>query len=661
MGEFARAVRFNKIAGLNQRRFDRAAWIEALNSQDAHDRELAISGCVFDGLLSSLRDQIDIHSLDLQPAAIVRVVISLANALVLEVNAELAGRPVPVDRPKGLFMNRLLQETVDVRGNQFTPDELLTGAGDALKHVLREVLSLPAHEDWRSAKAITDTDVETLQRELNSAVLYQVAVEMWLDCVGNGYRLVQRDDGIALIARAWEQERARAVSSYRRSNLALQDGAAFAEFWIHRLTPEQRRRVGGMKLVTRVFGVESIERIEVGCHDSATSMSSLATGAKFFLREGYYSHFLDEPLPLANGLSLNQIVDAWRFLHSLAHKILKSSSGRLSYKLPQLLTLAPRIRKDILVASLGRCMECDRDTAAKLVNFLIYRGRDDQEVWSQPLAELGADEVCIVIPCIYSIHLLRVVEKWMRQGGLDLERRGGGFERYCIAQLNEGLVESPIKNLTTIIPHSVEFKAGDRNEEVDVVVFVGNTILLLEAKCTLWPDDCLQYANHRDTILKAVEQVRRKRQAAMDHYAAFASRIAELGAEAPASPRIICGVLTNSAIHAGFSIDGIPVVDLGILSAFFGNSHVKFEVRKGGETVQRHELVFYEKPSQAPEKLESYLIDPPHVADAKRATSRREVVFPMESDDFGKLYYEKCCVNIDEIDMMRRYGINSAL
>ena len=41
------------------------------------------------------------------------------------------------------------------------------------------------------------------------------------------------------------------------------------------------------------------------------------------------------------------------------------------------------------------------------------------------------DDYWLVIPCIHAVHLERIVEGWMRQGGLELERRGPEFERFC--------------------------------------------------------------------------------------------------------------------------------------------------------------------------------------------------------------------------------------
>ena len=84
------------------------------------------------------------------------------------------------------------------------------------------------------------------------------------------------------------------------------------------------------------------------------------------------------------------------------------------------------------------------------------------------------------------------------------------------------VARSPIKEAITIVNQSVKFSPpGEQGEEIDLVIVVANTVLLVEAKCYLWPDDSLEFARYREKISgedEAVQQIKRKREAVTRHY-----------------------------------------------------------------------------------------------------------------------------------------------
>jgi hypothetical protein len=165
-----------------------------------------------------------------------------------------------------------------------------------------------------------------------------------------------------------------------------------------------------------------------------------------------------------------------------------------------------------------------------------------------------ADDYWLVIPCIHSVQLEPIVEGWMRQGGLKLERRGPEFERFCRELLRIFVARSPIKEAVTLVNQPVQFSPpGEQGEEIDLVIVIADTVLLVEAKCILWPDDPFQFIRYRETIERAVKQIKRKRNAVIRHYTDFSHRLAQLGYTLPISPKIACCVLTNSAVFAGVS------------------------------------------------------------------------------------------------------------
>lgn len=246
----------------------------------------------------------------------------------------------------------------------------------------------------------------------------------------------------------------------------------------------------------------------------------------------------------------------------------------------------------------------------------------------------------------------------MRQGGLDLDRRGPEFEKFCREDLTASLKDSPIRKSVQLLDKAVRFKPPtEREEEIDIVAIVADTILLVEAKCILWPDDSLQFANYRDTVEGAVEQIVRKRDAVARNYSSFSERLKQLGYNAPETSTLVCCVLTNSAVFSGFPIDGVPIVDLSILGSFFKNEHVKVEERQAGKSVQKRSIIFYSDATEAGNVLGQYLADPPQLTDTRRYVRKREVEFPVESPALGKILHELYSVQIDVDEMRKQYGV----
>jgi len=663
MGEFAKEARHGKIAGPSQPGFRREAWEKRVNDPalDDDDKRILVAGLFLDDLLSFLRAQIRLSDIDMRPEALIRLTIGLATHSLFKLHeATRIARPLP-GTPAELDFPSLLSATVSVPGGQaFAPDELITGAGDGMKHMFRRLLASKAKPGDRDEHDIGAGDIDHINTELNHAVLYDCAVGYWHACLGHGYGLAFHEAGVMIHSARPDFEIARFVSMYRRQNIFLQNNMEIVEWWLYKWPAATKKALCGIPLVRRIYGSERIERIELGLDDKVLDTAVTSVAAMLWLQHGYYRKFMDEPLPGLGTFTLNQIVAGWRILQSLAMAIFDSPGPVAADNLRELLRFSPRISGNVLRTTFAKALALDAERAAQLIDVFVFQGRASQDLWSQPLMSVGED-YCLVVPCIHSVHLERIIESWMRQGGLDLDRRGAEFEKFCRHQLHLYAQESPIARSVAILDQGVKFTpAGGQPEQIDVVVLVGDAVLLVEAKCILWPDDALQFSNYRDTVEKAAAQIRRKRDAVASNYPAFAHRLRGLGHIAPAQGKVIGCVLTNSAVYAGFPIDGIPVIDLPILGAYLENRYVKADVRQGSQSLHQHVLQFYDDALQAGLRLDSYLSDPPQLSDMKRFVKPRDIVFPVESPAFGKLVHRSYRVEVDSEEMKQRYGSRAA-
>jgi hypothetical protein len=657
MGKFSKSVRRNQIAGPNQKGFDRLAWISAFEEYelDEQDIKLIEAGLLFDNILTKIRHDKDIARITLDPLAIVRLLLAISTLNLFNIS-----KNTPWDEMDSVAASTILEHTIELKtGQSFSPDELLTGMGDGLKHILRELLQLQSihtKDEYFASK----NDIALINLELNMAIVYQCAVEYWLDCVGNGYALIRRDDGIVIAPQDEELEIARIVSTYRRLNLEVQNIDGFHLYWENHISHEVKRKLCKTPLVSRVYGKNTIEKIELGLNSEVLKLASVAIGTKILIEQGYYGNLLKTPLPNFANFNLDQIIDGWRLLHSLASTCFDNIKA--SYKsgsdefidANSLLKFSTRVSEKILVATFAKALNLKPKRSKELINVFVFTGSTSQEIWSQPI--IFIDEYYYpIISALTSVHLLRIIESWMRQGGLDLELRGKEFEKYCIYELTQDIAKSSIRD--SVFIHSSSFKFDppkQRNEEIDIIIAIEDTVLLIEAKCILWPDDSLQFANYRDTIEKAASQIKRKSESVTNNLIYFAECLEKLGHKIKPKKILSC-VLTNSAVYSGFPIDGIPIVDLSILGTFFRNELIKSEFRSGYNTVTRHAIKFYSNSIEASDVLESFILSPPQLSDTKSFVKSREVIFPMEDEVLGPLIHKTFKVEIDVDEMMKRH------
>lgn len=652
MVDFKRKVRYSKIPGPNQKGFNRGLWqsYSIDPSITEEDKKLVEAGLFFDDILSFLRSQKSLQKIFLRPSAIARLTIAVATANLLAIAHKSMPKSLSPDKPRVVTSDLVEMTVVLPTGETYTPDELITGMGDGMKHIFRDLRTMDPSTHKPNEFGSTKVQLKQIWREFNLAICYQTAAEYWMNCLGNGYVLEKRAEGVALIPSDRQAEIARTVSTYRRSTMALHENIAFVDEWLHShpsLSRVLKEKLCGIPLVRRISGGGRIDHIELGLGKRVLDAAAKEIASQASLMTGCYKDLLGDPLPNLSGFTIAQITNAWRLLQSLANTIFTDLKKLEGEGLSVLLQCAPQIPKQLLWGTLAKALSLSLERAGALAEVLVFDGSPSRDLWAQPLIECEED-YCLVIPCILSVNLLRIVETWMRQGGLDLERRGPELEQFCRSELREIILRSPLKRSIQICQEPIVFKPqSDREEEIDLVIILGETILLLEVKCILWPDDAIQIANYRDTVEKAAAQIARKRKAVIKHYPTFSERLSKGGYKPPEKASILGCVLTNSAVFSGFPINNVPIIDLAILRSFLINEHVRSLERDKGKIINKKTISFYTDLANAMETLPEYLLNPPQLDITKQSVMIREVAFPLESPSSGKLVYETYSVELD--------------
>ncbi len=653
MGSFAKKVRRNQIAGPNRMNFDRERWLSELDNIliDDEDKRVIETGLYIDELLDSIRKMIKVSEVKIKPSVIKRLLVGIVSYNLVSIFTHKDLFDVKQSEDKTIKVPVLMQQKIKtILGESFAPDELITGMGDGLKFIIRELIKLPELDSYASENSIKTDDLKIIINELNYAMLYQIAVELWNDTIGNGFWISRGKDRLSHVAFDKNREVARIASIYRREKNLLENTMGFVEVWFNKLTRSQKEMFCQFPLAENIYLCDYISKIDLGMSKKVLDDAIFGINDKLTLETEYYKLLLNDQLPNFYNLTLIQLIDGWRLLHSIARLLFKELSriSNKEYLLPaDIIKFAPKISFRILCATFVKALRIDCETAEKIIQTLTYTGDYSQEIWTQPLIECDGDYL-IVLPCIHTVKFYRIVEGWMRQGGLSLDRRGPEFEQFCIDDLKDSLKGSKIESDVVILGPSIKFRPkGDREEEIDIVLIIAGTVLLVELKCILWPDDSLQFANYHDTIENAVQQIVRKRDSVKRNFDSFVRNINEYGVTIANDSNVICCVLTNSAIYSGFPIEGTPIVDTKILGRYFLNEHVIYDIRKKGKSIKRKTISFYDDSISASVLLENYLLYPPQVKSISDYVVSRSVEMPLEHETYGKLVHETFSVEID--------------
>ena len=82
---------------------------------------------------------------------------------------------------------------------------------------------------------------------------------------------------------------------------------------------------------------------------------------------------------------------------------------------------------DALAQAIAAAVNIQLIQARAILEFLIFRGDDGQELWAQPLVPISIEGVSPMFAATTSPNLGRLVDIWMRQIGIDLGLRGTAF------------------------------------------------------------------------------------------------------------------------------------------------------------------------------------------------------------------------------------------
>lgn len=613
MPTFEEHVRRGCVPQPTQRTFSRQAWEATFGGcpePTIRDRQLFESGSWFADRLAEVRDAVETVQTDfLRQRGSRRLFVGLVNRDFVVMNR--AVLPAEQDRP--LHLPALVDRELPMgpRGFPVVPLAAIEAAVSALRFPLSRT-DRPAQGGERQLLESPAT-LASLFSIMNLAGAYHSLEALWQGCLWEGLyvdantqppQLRFADPGLA---------RASAVGQYRRDELLSQLATFAFELW---RDPANAPLRAAALAAHRTAEVTDRGNVIIRRPRQLPAVPPPDQLMQVAAEQLYWDELLQEPLDHLGGVTLRGLLRAWDVLlwvaeaceqHMPTNTTIQTARDYLPYALP--------VRRSALLRALVREAHLTPAQAAAALELFAVREHDHRtDLWFTPLVPLPDSRLVVIVPAAATTNRIRLLEYWMRQGQVDLERRGPAFEQHLRLNLRRSIAEGPLSQLARVAPDQVMLRLGGSEEEIDLLIALGTIVLVGEIKCSVFPVSALELFNHRETLKDAQAQVARKAAVLAENLREARESIPELADSEPATCMVVPVVVSNLPIDVG-RLRRPVVVDHLILERFFGDGYLPTQVvvSPDGRREEGERIYFYTSAAEAPERLTEYLELPPQV------------------------------------------------
>lgn len=201
----------------------------------------------------------------------------------------------------------------------------------------------------------------------------------------------------------------------------------------------------------------------------------------------------------------------------------------------------------------------------------------------------------------------------MERGGISdshgVKGRGKAFERHVRKVVSDVLADNELLTDVSTAEHGL--KRRGESEEIDLLVRVGNILLVGEVKCFVAPSEPTEKRNHLNNLDNATAQAEVKRAWADTNREALAETLNVDAAQAERL-QIIPIVVLNHGFGMGLERYGVPVVDLHYLRLLLGSGCYQSGTRFERDVGMAYDTVtLYRSQAEFEANIEVLLRDPP--------------------------------------------------
>jgi hypothetical protein len=203
---------------------------------------------------------------------------------------------------------------------------------------------------------------------------------------------------------------------------------------------------------------------------------------------------------------------------------------------------------------------------------------------------------------------------WLEKGGLDdttlRQHRGDTYEAEYRSTIGAAITKNSIFSEAHCAEREIK-ATSDFNEQIDMLIRLGDMLIVAEVKCWLFPADPFERFQHFKKLKLAATQAVRKAEAIRTR-PDVAAKALGLSEDEVRALRTVPIVVTNQGFGFSLEIEGCRVVEAAFLKTFLGTGSLiaglSMDVRTGATTPI--DMTLYQTEKQATDRFESIIAKP---------------------------------------------------
>lgn len=598
---FMKRVRESKVKQPVQQGFSISAWEGAFASiptPSTEDLRLYEAGLWFHRRLNSIRSRLNtVRPIIIKKDKLVRMYVGTINYTVRTLVNRAAG---PIELP-------FLLPNIEVFGFNMEVVTMMDAIINSARFPLIEAIKNEFSSKGRKTPINELEDYIRIHLEMGFA--YDMLENLWAECLWGGW-YVDTSDVIDVVRPLDLDEEIKYVTSdYRRQQL-LAELSTHVVHMQNQLLPLYRA-ISPRLYIQGTNKNKDKYQIVVGQRENLQQVPINEFSMRIAAEEIYFDPLLESPLPNLAGLTIRHLLDAWSFLFPLSELSLPNTDKlKRTTWITTILEYSPVFKRADLEHVLVKALDMSRIQSKRVIDILTFSGIAKDDLWLKPFVPVNESEVTLIEGVLSASNPLRLIDYWMKEGNIDLGERGRLFEQFVRDEVKR---QNILKN---VIVHErpLELSFDNSIGDIDLVVQIGNKILLGEVKCSIYPASPREYYNYRQVLLEAARQVHRKAEAVRHH---LKESLSELGTHLirEKEVEVIPVIISNIPLGAGHTFEEIPVVDLRILTRYFGEGSLPRFAVVGAEGIEAvgEVVVFFTSEDEAEENIKDYLASPPQL------------------------------------------------
>ncbi|MFV9066122.1 hypothetical protein ABQ366_12595 [Serratia fonticola] len=317
----------------------------------------------------------------------------------------------------------------------------------------------------------------------------------------------------------------------------------------------------------------------------------------------YYMDYSHIPLKSYPKLTLLDVRYFWIVFSSMSECIINTLSTGGDVHLPVIFS------KEELVSILTRCIDINTCQAEQLVELHTNMKSELADFYLKPIYKVS-DSYYISLGVFISGQTTRVIDEVVKtQLNIKELEKGKLFEKHFKRIISDQISNNKILQNGFCRVLSLGFKQskGRQNEEIDLIIRIGETYLLIEAKSFIYRTGVTGFHNNLNELKGS--NAKQKVNFFISEYGRFKEIYDQEAKFDLKLENVIFCYLTSVPHATGIKVNGMPVVDSSILERYFGQGNFELRNKKNESKIFK----FYDNFKEAEVNLRRYLNSPPQL------------------------------------------------